>query len=84
MNDKDLINDLLATVKFNCDLFLNGTIEAATPNVREAFNTTLFEYLRIQDEIFKKLTERGWYQISLVDPAKVHQTEKKFAEKSFS
>lgn len=84
MNDKELMNDLLSTVKFNCDLFLNGTIESSTPNVREAFNASLFESLRIQDEIAKKLSERGWYQVNLVEPAKVQQTEKKFANQSFS
>ncbi len=84
MNDKELMTDLLSTVKFNCDLFMHGTIESATTSVREAFNTSLFEYLRIQDEISKKLLERGWYQTNLVEPAKIQQTEKKFSEQSFS
>lgn len=84
MNDKELMNDLLSTVKFNCDLLLNGTIESATPQVREAFNSSLFECLKIQDEIAKKISERGWYQVTPAEPAKIQQTEKKFANQSFS
>lgn len=84
MNDKELMNDLLSTVKFNCDLLLNGTVEAATPEVREAFNACLFEFLRIQDEISQKISARGWYQISPAEPVKIRQTERKFANQNFS
>jgi spore coat protein CotF len=84
MNDKMLLQDLLATVKLSCDLLLNGTIESSSENVRDAFNSTLFENLKIQNEIAQKMTDKGWYEKKLVEPTKIHQLEKKFAEQSFS
>lgn len=84
MNDKMLLQDLLATVKLSCDLLLNGTIESSSENVRDAFNSTLFENLKIQNEIAQKMTDKGWYEKKLAEPTKIHQTEKKFAEQSFS
>ena len=84
MNDKELMNDLLSTVKFNCDLLLNGTVESATPEVRDAFNTCLFEWLKVQDEIARKISARGWYEVSPAEPAKIRQTERKFANQNFS
>jgi spore coat protein CotF len=84
MNDKTLTQDMLATVKLNCDLLLSGTIESSSENVRNAFSTALFENLKIQNEISQKMADKGWYEKKLVEPAKIQQTEKKFAEQSFS
>ena len=75
MNDKMLLQDLLATVKLSCDLLLNGTIESSSENVRDAFNSTLFENLKIKNEIAQKMTDKGWYEKKLVEPTKIHQTK---------
>ena len=41
MNDKDIMEGILLTTKGVCDLYLHGSIESATPNVHQAFNTAL-------------------------------------------
>ena len=52
MNDRDIIENLLLTTKGVCDLYLHGTIESATPNVRSAFNTALTESLVMQQQLY--------------------------------
>jgi len=80
MNDQSLMQDLLITVKETCDLFMHATVEANTPEVHSVFNNSLFECLRIQNEVYSKMEEKGWYQTNRVQPAKINQVEQKFAE----
>ena len=49
MNDKDLLEDILLTVKGGSDLYLHGTIESATPNVHSVFDKTLNDSLKMQN-----------------------------------
>jgi spore coat protein CotF len=82
MNDKMMIEDLLTTVKALCDLYMHATIEATTISVREAFNNSLFECLKIQNEIYTKMSEHGWYQKEMAETSKIQQTEKKFVNQA--
>ena len=78
MNDKILMEDILTTIKAQCDLYLHGTIESATPDVHDAFNNGLFEFLRIQNEVFSKMAARNWYPQEQVPMNKIQQVEQKF------
>ncbi|MDD4077833.1 MAG: spore coat protein [Bacilli bacterium] len=80
MNDQNLMQDLLITVKETCDLFLHATIESGTPEVRTVFNNSLFECLRIQNEVYSKMEAKGWYPENRVQPTKINQVEQKFAQ----
>ena len=79
MNDQSLMQDLLITIKETCDLFLHATVESSTPEVRTIFNNSLFECLRIQNEVFSKMEDKGWYPENRVQPTKINQVEQKFA-----
>ena len=61
MNDKEIMEGILLTTKGVCDLYMHGSIESATPNVHEAFNTALNDSLCMQDGIYKQMASRGWY-----------------------
>ena len=54
MNDKEIMEGILLTTKGVCDLYMHGSIESATPNVHEAFNTALNDSLCMQDGIDKQ------------------------------
>lgn len=82
MNDKLLMDDLLTSVKAQCDLFLHATIESSTPDVHEAFNNALFEVLRIQNEVYGKMAARNWYPSDQATMNKVQQVEQKFIEQA--
>jgi len=84
MNDKILMDDLLTSIKAQCDLYLHATIESATPDVHEAFNNTLFEFLRIQNEVYGKMAARNWYPSDKAPMNKVQQVEQKFVNEALS
>ena len=58
MNDKEIMEGILLTTKGVCDLYMHGSIESATPNVHEAFNTALNDSLCMQDGIYKQSQPR--------------------------
>lgn len=82
MNDQNLLQDLLTTCKAQCDLFMHGAMESSTGPVRDAFNNALFECLRIQSEIAKKMSEKGMYSADTVSQTKVNQTSQKWIRDS--
>ena len=41
MNEKEIMEGILLTTKGVCDLYMHGSIESATPNVHQCFNTAL-------------------------------------------
>ena len=77
MNDKILLEDILTTIKAQCDLYLHATIESSTPDVHDTFNNSLFEFLNSKWSIYqngrKKLVSKEQVPMN-----KVQQVEQKF------
>lgn len=82
MNDQQLLEDLLTSVKGTCNLYMNGVIESGTTQVHNAFNQVLFKSIEMQNEIFNKMTENGWYQKTQVPAQKIIDTKNKVAEEA--
>ena len=61
MDDKNVMEDILLLEKGVCDLFMHGTIESSTANVRQAFSTALNDALSMQNTIYGKMSAKGWY-----------------------
>lgn len=80
MNDKELFEDLLLTVKSGSDLLLHGTIESSTQNVHCAFDTALNDTLKMQNEIYGKMSGRGWYPSEQADVNKITQAKQKYSQ----
>ena len=79
MDDKTIMENLLMTTKGVCDLYMHGTIESAgTSNVHRTFNQALTDALTMQNDIYKSMTDRGWYQTSNEEPAKIQKVKQKF------
>ena len=79
MHDKCLMENLLLVEKGVCDLYMHGTIESGTANVRSAFNKALGDSLCMQDDIYKKMTAKGWYPTEQAEQQKIQQVKQKFA-----
>ena len=79
MDDKCIMENILLTEKGVCDLFLHGTIESSTANVHQAFNTALNDSLCMQDELYKKMAQKGWYPTEQVEQTKINTVKQKFA-----
>ncbi|MBQ6633057.1 MAG: spore coat protein [Ruminococcus sp.] len=79
MNDQQLMENMLLLEKGVCDLYLHGTIEAYSDDVRGSFATALNSSLSMQDEIYSKMSERGWYKNDQAEQDKVSQMKQQFS-----
>lgn len=80
MNDKDLTENLLLIQKGVCDLYMHGAIESSTRNVHETFKTSFDDALAVQNEIYNKMSAKGWYKSEQVEQTKLTAAKNKFAQ----
>ena len=78
MNDRDLMEGELLTIKGACDLYLHGTLEATTAEVHAAFKDALDESLNIQNNIYNLMAEKGWYTTDTADQTKINETKQNY------
>ena len=77
-NDKNLMENMLLLEKGVCDLFLHGAIESSTANVHQTFNSALNNSLSIQDNIYNKMSAKGWYAPEQAEQNQNNTVKKKF------
>ncbi len=80
MDDRTLMESLLMTEKGICDLYMHGTIESGTQNVKQTFNQALNDSLCMQGDIYTKMSSRGWYQSEQAQQQKMQQLKQKYAQ----
>ena len=78
MEDKDLMEKELLTIKGACDLYLHGTVESSTAEVHAAFKDALNKSLDIQNKIYCLMAEKGWYPMETADEQKINAAKQKF------
>ena len=81
MNDRNLMENILLLEKGVCDLLMHGSIESSTGNVNQTFRTSLSDALTMQDHIYARMSEKGWYQAEQADASKVGSVRQKFSAK---
>ena len=79
MNDQEIMENLLMTTKGVCDLYMHGAIESSTQDVHQAFGAALTDSLNMQDDIYQKMSAKGWYQTAQADAKQRTQVRQKFA-----
>ncbi|MEA5013300.1 MAG: spore coat protein [Candidatus Limiplasma sp.] len=79
MNDQNIMENLLQTTKGACGLYMHGTIESGTQNVHTAFDNALKESLCMQDGIYQKMSQKGWYPVQQAEQQKITTVKNKFA-----
>lgn len=79
MDDKLIMDNLLTSVKSSCDLLLHASIESSTANVHTAFKQSLDESLCMQNQIYSKMSAKGWYPQAQAEQQQINQTKQKFA-----
>ena len=79
MDDKTVMQNILLLEKGVCDLYMHGAIESSTANVHQAFNTALNDSLCMQDDVYKKMSGKGWYQAEQVEQNKINTVRTKFS-----
>lgn len=79
MDDKTIMENLLHTAKGVCDLYMHGTIESPTSNVHQTFDSALNSSLCMQDDIYKKMSAKGWYTTDQAEQQKISKVKNQFA-----
>lgn len=79
MDDRSIMENLLLTTKGVCDLYLHGTIESPSPNVHQVFDRALGESICMQDNIYKKMSARGWYTTEEAEQQKIQKLKSQYA-----
>ena len=79
MDEKCTMENLLLTTKGVCDLYLHGTIESSTANVHQAFDSALNKSLDMQESIYQKMTQRGWYKQQQAEAEKLTKVKSQCA-----
>ena len=81
MEDKELMENELLTIKGVCDLYLHGAIESSTAEVHTAFKDALNKSLDIQNKLYCLMAEKGWYPMETADQQKINEAKQKFQAK---
>lgn len=79
MNDRNAMENLLLLEKGACDLYMHGAIEASDANVFASFSNALNKSLQLQNQIYAKMKEKGWYAPEMAQQDKVQQLKQKFS-----
>lgn len=78
MQDQAIMENLLLTTKGACDLYMHGTVESSTANIHQTFDAALGETLDMQDCIYKKMQEKGWYPGEQAEAQQIAKVKQKF------
>ncbi len=78
MNDKEMMGNILNTSKGLCDLMMHGAIESGTANVHSAFKNGFNEILSMQNEIYSKMSSKGWYTGEKAEQQRIDTVKQKF------
>lgn len=79
MDDKNLMQNLLLLEKSGCDLYMHGAVESGTQNVHLAFNSAFTDSLSMQNEIYSKMTLKGWYSPTQVEQKKIDSVKQQYS-----
>ncbi len=78
MDDRQLMENMLMLEKGACDLLMHGTLESSSPDVHHAFSCSLNSSLQMQEQIYEKMQEKGWYPTTQVERQKMDTVKQKF------
>lgn len=78
-NDRNVMENLLLLEKSACDLYMHGAIEASDEQVFNSFSSALNQSLQLQNQIYTKMKEKGWYAPEMAGQDKEQQLKQKFS-----
>ena len=79
MDDRQIMENLLLCVKGECDLMMHGAIESSSADVHSAFTQTMNDTLKMQNDIYAKMAEKGWYPATKAEQQQISAVKQKFS-----
>lgn len=80
--DKELMENLLWMQKGVCDLMMHGAIESSTTDVHNTFADACADSLTVQNDLYDKMSAKGWYPTERAERKKVLAARQKYAKQS--
>ena len=77
MEDRVIMDNILSTTKGACDLMMHGAIES--PTADSAFTQGFNDTLCMQNEIYTKMSQKGWYPTQQAEQQKIDSVKQKFS-----
>lgn len=74
-----MMENLLAVLKNQIDLFSHGAIESCTAGVHNTFFDSLGKALAQQNAVYNAMAQMGWYPASAATAAQIGKVKKKYA-----
>lgn len=79
MDDKNIMENLLMLEKGACDLYMHGAIESSDGRIFSSFSNALHQSLQLQNQIYTKMKEKGWYEPPIAEKNKITELKQKFS-----
>lgn len=79
MGDKEIMENLLLNLKGECDLLMHGAVESATPGVHSQFMSALNETISLQNQVYNKMAEKGWYPTTPAEQKQIDAVKQKYS-----
>ncbi len=79
MDDRNMLEDVLTTLKGQAGLFNHGTIESSTAGVHNTFYEALGKSLQQQNEVYNAMAEMGWYPMEAAPAKQVDKVRTKYS-----
>jgi len=80
LSDHVICVDCLETSKHNAVDDTLATLESSTPEVRNAFSRMIQEHLQLNDEIFRYMNSRGWYNVRAANQTALSQVAQQYQQ----
>lgn len=78
MNDRDFINDMLATEKYMTSAYSTALNEASYSDLYQDVLAIFNETQNCQRELFELMFSKGWYGFEAADGQKLQQSHQQF------
>lgn len=78
MNERDFINDVLATEKYMTASYSTALNEASHESLYQDVLQIFNETQNCQRELFNLMFKKGWYGFEAADPQKLQQSHQQF------
>ncbi|HJV46118.1 MAG TPA: spore coat protein [Bacillota bacterium] len=82
MNDRDYLNDILATQKYLTDSLNVAVREASHDTLHQDLLNTLTQNHQEQRQLFNLMFQKGWYKLEAEEQQKLDQTFQQFSNYS--
>jgi len=82
MNDKEYMEDILLTSKTLTGVYHYATQESSTPNLHNQFQTNLIDSFKIQNNVYSKMEQKGWYPQQQAPAQQINQVKTKYRQPS--